>query len=306
MVEIITTANSVEQAEQLLNIGVDTLYIGEENYGLRLPASFSLTEVENITKMAHIRNRKVCVAVNAIMHNEHIEKINSYLKFLESIEVDSITVGDPGVIHLLNKLEIELPFVYDAQTLVTSARQINFWVKRGAIGAVLARELTYEELKEIKKQVTVPTEILVYGPTCIHHSKRPLINNYFQFTNQKKDVSTGSSMYISEAKRPETHYSIYEDKHGTHVFATNDINLLPYLDKLIDANLYHWKLDGLFIKDEAFTKIVQLFIEARQALLENKWTNQLKEDFNEQLKINHPVGRELDAGFFLKNRNDIK
>lgn len=82
------------------------------------------------------------------MHNDRIKTVIPYLKELEKITVDEITVGDPGVIHLMKKNDIKLSYIYDAQTMVTSANQINFWVKRGAKGAVLAREIPYEELEK--------------------------------------------------------------------------------------------------------------------------------------------------------------
>src|SRR5690606_8370126 len=122
-------------------------------------------EIEEMTKLAHDQQKKVCVAVNAIMHNDKVQTVVPYLQFLERIGVDSITVGDPGVIHLMKKNEIQISYVYDAHTLVTSAKQINFWAKRGAVGAVLARELTKIELEEIASQISVPAEVLVYGPT---------------------------------------------------------------------------------------------------------------------------------------------
>lgn len=306
MVEIITTVHSVQQAEQLLQLGVDTLYLGENNFGLRLPTSFSLCEIEHITEMAHQNNKQVCIAVNAIMHNQDIEQITPFLQFLEKIQVDVITVGDPGVIHLMKKLKIHVPFIYDAQTLVTSAKQINFWVNRGAVGAVLARELTYEELLAIKKQVTVPTEILVYGPTCIHHSKRPLLQNYFNFTQQEQHDADKKHLFISEAKKPETHYTIFEDQHGTYIFANNDINLLPYVEQLYAANIQPWKLDGLFVPEETFIKIVQIFIEARKALRDNSWSDQLIDQLQQKLLTYHPADRGLDAGFFIKDANEIK
>lgn len=306
MVKIIATVHSVQQAEQLLHLGVDTLYLGEKNFGLRLPHSFSLCEIEHITKMAHENNKQVCVAVNGIMHNQEIEKITPFLQFLEKIKVDAITVGDPGVIHLLKKMNLHISFIYDAQTLVTSANQINFWAKRGAVGTVLARELTYEELRAISKQVSIPTEILVYGPTCIHHSKRPLLQNYFNYTQQDPSHLDKNHLFISEAKKPETHYAIFEDQHGTHIFANNDINLLPYVDQLYEAKIHPWKLDGLFVQEDTFVHIVEVFIEAKQALQANRWSDQLKEQLQQKLLTYHPSERGLDAGFFTKDANDIK
>lgn len=306
MIEIIATANSVDHANKLIQIGVDTLYIGEEKYGLRLPVSFTLEEIKLITEMVHERGKKVYISVNAIMHNEKIETITPYLEFLERIQVDAITVGDPGVIHLLKKLEINLPFIYDAQTLVTSSKQINFWSKRGARGAVLARELTYKELQTISQQAIVPTEVLVYGPTCIHHSKRPLVENYSKFVNQDIDSSKQESLYVSEVKKPDTQYSIYEDQHGTHIFARKDINLLPHLDKLYNSKLLKWKLDGLFTEEEEFLLITEQFVQAKDALLNNKWSEQLAKQLNDQLMKYQPSVRGLDSGFFLKDPSEIQ
>lgn len=306
MTEIIATAESLEQAEALLDVGVDTLYIGNETFGLRLPTSFSLEEIEQMTDMCYERGKKVYVAVNAIMHNEDIEKVIPYLKRLEALKVDAITVGDPGVIHLLNKEQIRLPFIYDAHTLVTSAGQINFWRKKGATGAVLARELTYEELKQISEKVTIPIEILVYGATCIHHSKRPLVENYFNFTDQKEDKSKERGLFLSESKKPDTHYSIYEDSQGTHVFATDDINLMKYVEDLYEANIKMWKLDGIFSPGQAFVEIAHLFVQAKELLDKNEWTEQMAVQFAEKVEQLHPQERTLTAGFFLKDPSEVQ
>ena len=85
--------------------------------------------------------------------------------------------------------ELALPFVYDGETLVTSARQINFWGQKGAIGAVLAREVPFGEMTVLAPQLTIPAEVLVYGATCIHQSKRPLLQNYYNYTQQEDEKS---------------------------------------------------------------------------------------------------------------------
>lgn len=306
MIELIATTKSTKQAKTLINIGVDTLYIGNDDFGLRLPTSFSNDEIEEITTYAHEHDKKVHIAVNALMHNDHIDQVLSYLKLLESIRVDAITVGDPGVIQLLTTNNISLPFIYDAQTMVTSANQVNFWVRRGAMGAVMARELTFSELALITPQVDVPIEILVYGPTCIHQSKRPLVENYFNYTGADQSIDKKDVLFLSEAKRQETHYSIYEDINGTHVFATNDVNLLPYLDQLKQANMTQWKLDGLFTDEDDFIAIATVFAEAKQAFENNQMTKTLLDQLNKQLLTHHPKHRGLDTGFFLKDPNEVK
>ncbi|RYG71985.1 U32 family peptidase [Lentibacillus lipolyticus] len=304
MIEIIATAESVEQAKALVATDVDTLYIGEDAFGLRLPKSFSRNEITEIIKIAHEQNKQVSVAVNAIMHNDRIKTVVPYLQFLQEVGADSVTIGDPGVIHLLQTHGINLPFIYDAQTLVTSAKHINFWAKRGAVGAVLAREIMYEELKSIGTKVTVPVEVQVYGATCIHHSKRPLVENYYNYTKEHKPNT--NALYISEPKKPETHYSIYEDINGTHVFNTNDINLFPHLDKLVEIGLTRWKLDGVFTRGKDYVEIARLFAKAKQMLLDDKWTQEQMEQLNEQLMQHHPKERTLDEGFFLKDPSEVQ
>lgn len=306
MIEIVATAESVEQGKRLIEVGVDTLYIGNDTFGLRLPYSFTKEETTEMIEYAHANGKKVYVAVNALMHNDRIEKVVPYLTFLQSIGVDAITVGDPGVVHLLKKENMQLPFIYDAQTMVTSAKQVNFWAKRGAVGAVLARELPYEELCALSLETIVPTEMLVYGATCIHQSKRPLVHNYFSFVEEDNPLHAERPLFLSEPKKDDTKYSIYEDINGTHIFATDDINLLPQLDKLVEADLNRWKLDGLFNNGERFVAIAAIFVKAKKAFEENKWTDALRDTLNEQLLRNHPSNRSVDEGFFLKNPLDVQ
>lgn len=306
MVEIVATAESIEQGKRLIEVGVDTLYIGMDTFGLRLPHSFTKEETTEMVEYAHAHDKQVYVAVNALMHNDRIEKVVPYLTFLQSIGVDAITVGDPGVVHLLKKEEIALPFIYDAQTMVTSAKQVNFWANRGAVGAVLARELPYEELCALSLETMVPVEMLVYGATCIHQSKRPLVNNYFNFVEEDNPLHDDRPLFLAEPKKEDTKYSVYEDVNGTHIFATDDLNLLPQLDKLVEADLNRWKLDGIFTKGERFVAIAAIFVEAKKAFEEGRWTDALKDTLNAQLLESHPPERTVDEGFFLKDPLDVQ
>lgn len=304
MIELIATAESVEQAKALIAAGIDTVYAGESEFGLRLPASLDPGAIGEIVRTARAGQAKVTVAVNAIMHNDRIGKVAPYLQQLRELGVDAIAVGDPGVIRLLKVHDIGLPYIYDAHTTVTSARQINFWAKRGAVGAVLARELTFDEIRAIRAEARVPVEVQVYGATCIHHSKRPLVDNYLQHIREEGTARSG--LYISETKDPDKRYSIYEDEHGTHIFAAEDLNLLPHLGELAEAGITHWKLDGLFTRGDRFVAIARLFVEAKQAIAEGKWSEELIDRLNRQLAALHPAQRPLGAGFFVRDAAEIQ
>lgn len=306
MIELIATAESVEQAEALLAVGVDTLYIGEEMFGLRLPTSFSREEQRIITEKAHNTGKKVTVALNGIMHPEKMKKVPEYLTFLKEINVDQVTVGDPGVVFVMQRDGIDIPYIYDGETLVTSSRQINFWAKRGSVGAVLAREVPFEEMKAMKENLMVPTEVLVYGATCIHQSKRPLLQNYYNFTKNDESASKERGLFISEPKKEETHYSIYEDSHGTHIFADNDVNLVGELDKLHEHNYTKWKLDGIYAPGENFVEVAKVFVNAKEKIEAGLWSSEQACKAIEQIEVLHPENRGLDIGFFDLDPDEIK
>ncbi|MBF6978759.1 U32 family peptidase [Aerococcaceae bacterium zg-BR22] len=306
MVELIATVESISQAEALLEAGVDILYFGEDQFGLRLPHSFTCDEQKVLTELAHQYGKKVSVAVNAIFHNDGIQAVPEYLTFLKSIGVDTITLGDPGVVNLMKDPAISIPYRYDAQVLVTSSRSINFWAKRGAVGAVVAREVPRDELKILAKETVVPVEFLVYGATCIHQSKRPLLQNYYNFIEKQEEVTRDRGLFLSEPRKPESHYSIYQDVNGTHIFANNDVLLAQHLQELTDMGVAQWKLEGIFSPGDNFVKIVQLFAQARDLIEAGKWSDEQGEALEAQIRHLHPTNRGVDTGFFLYEPNFVK
>ena len=305
MIELIATVESIQQAKGLLEVGVDCLYFGEDQFGLRLPTSFTKEQQAELTQLAHAHDAKVSVAVNAIFHNEGIDRVPDYLSFLKEIGVDSITLGDPGVVQKMKKHQVEMPFRYDAQVIVTNSRQINFWAKRGAISAVLAREIPKEEMEAIAKGVNIPVEVLVYGATCIHQSRRPLLQNYFNYIAKQESVGRNRGLFLSEPLKKDTHYSIYEDDNGTHIFANNDILMVQHLEELWSMGISQWKLDGLFTEADNFVTIADNFSQIRYHLESGAWNSEMAAVYEKEIKALHPKVRGLDTGFYLKDPEEI-
>ena len=159
---ITATAESYEQARELLELGVDRIYIGEKTFGLRLPKPFSFAEMRKIAELVHESGKELTVAVNALMHQSMMDALPDYLDFLEEIKADYITVGDAGVFYICNRDKRPFKMIYDASTMVTSSRQINFWGKQaGASEAVLAREIPSAELFIMAENLQIPAEVTV-------------------------------------------------------------------------------------------------------------------------------------------------
>ena len=304
---ITATAESSEQVKELLEAGVDRIYVGEKHYGLRLPHTFSYDELRQIADLAHEAGREIVVAVNALMHQDMMDNIKPFLDFLAEIKTDYITVGDAGVFYVVNRDKYPFKTIYDASTMVTSSRQINFWgQKAGASEAVLAREVPSAELFAMQDILEIPAEVLVYGASVIHHSKRPLLQNYYNFTHIDDEKTRERDLFLAEPSDPTSHYSIFEDNHGTHIFANNDLDLMTKLLELIEHGFTHWKLEGIYTPGHNFVEIAKLFIRARELILAGKFTHDQAFLLDEAVHRYHPKNRFLDTGFYEYDPDMVK
>ena len=304
---ITATAESIEQVKELLEAGVDRIYVGEKHYGLRLPHTFSYDELRQIADLVHEAGREIVVAVNALMHQDMMDNIKPFLDFLAEIKTDYITVGDAGVFYVVNRDKYPFKTIYDASTMVTSSRQINFWgQKAGASEAVLAREVPSAELFAMQDILETPAEVLVYGASVIHHSKRPLLQNYYNFTHIDDEKTRERDLFLAEPADPTSHYSIFEDNHGTHIFANNDLDLMTKLLELIEHGFTHWKLEGIYTPGHNFVEIAKLFIQARDLILAGKFTHDQAFLLDEAVHRYHPKNRFLDTGFYEYDPDMVK
>lgn len=304
---ITATAESIEQAEALLELGVDRIYVGEMAYGLRLPKNFTFSELRKVAKLAHDKGKEITVAVNALMHQPMMDALPEYLDFLEEIEADYITVGDAGVFYICNRDNRPFKTIYDASTIVTSSRQINFWGKQAhASEAVLAREIPSAELFKMAENLQIPGEILVYGASIIHHSKRPLLQNYYNFIKKDERYGKERDLFLSEPNDPESHHSVYEDNHGTHIFANNDLDMMPKLIELVEHGYDHWKLDGIYCPGDNFVAITEYFVKARDLMEKGEFSQDQAFLFDEGIRKLHPVNRGLGTGFYDYEPDRVK
>ncbi|EQB23364.1 peptidase U32 family protein [Streptococcus equi] len=303
---ITATAESIDQVKSLLAAGVDRIYVGEADYGLRLPHAFSYDDLRQIAALVHKAGKELTVACNALMHQDMMDRIKPFLDLMKEIAVDYLVVGDAGVFYVNKRDGYDFKLIYDTSVFVTSSRQVNFWGQHGAVESVLAREIPSEELFALADNLDYPAEILVYGASVIHHSKRPLLENYYHFTKIDDEVSRERGLFLAEPGDPDSHYSIYEDNHGTHIFINNDIDMMTKLGELYEHGLTHWKLDGVYCPGENFVAITKLFIKAKTLLESGQFTSELAQQLDAEVQGLHPVGRGLDTGFYDFDPKTVK
>lgn len=301
--ELLVTPHSIQHVKDLLVAGADAFIIGEQKFGLRLAGEFSLAQVEEATAIIHEAGKKVYVAMNAIFHNDRVDFLAPYIEELNRIGVDAIVYGDPAIIIARREANSTIPLHWDAETISTNWFQANYWGKRGATRAYLARELSMEEVVEIKENAEVQVEVLVHGMTCMFQSKRSLLGNYFLFQEKALEVENrkeAKNMFLHDKER-ENKYPIYEDLNGTHIFSPNDICIIDELNELFEAQVDSFKFDSILCTEEYAVTVTACYRQAIDAYIESEDDYEdIKQDLLEKIEEIQPELRPLDTGFYFK------
>ncbi|MDI7740755.1 peptidase U32 family protein [Lysinibacillus fusiformis] len=302
--ELLVTPKSVDHIKALIQMGADAFVIGEQQFGLRLAGEFSVSDVEAAAKLIHEAGKKVYVAVNAIFHNDRLDALESYLKEMQLIGVDALLFGDPAVVVAVRELEITIPLHWNPETIATNWFQANYWNERGAKRAVLARELSIDEVIEIKEHAKPEIEVQVHGMTCMFQSKRSLLGNYFLYRDEVMEIENrkeNKNMFLHDKER-KNKYPIYEDVNGTHIFSPNDMCLIDELTELFEAGIDSLKFDGVLHTEAYINTVTNCYRQAIDAYFENgeEAYEDMKDELLEKIEEIQPVLRPLDTGFIFK------
>ncbi|WP_416149249.1 peptidase U32 family protein [Salipaludibacillus sp. HK11] len=301
--ELLVTPTTISDIPMLLDAGATAIMIGEERFGLRLAGEFNRQEVQEATNIAHKQGAKVYVAMNALFHNETLPLMPDYIQFLDRIGVDAIVFGDPAILINVREHGPNLKLHWNTETTATNWYTANYWGRKGAARAVLARELDMEAIVEIKEQANVEIEVQVHGMTCMFQSKRMLIGNYMAFQGRDLKVqgkSKDQSLVLHDPER-NAKYPIWEDKNGTHIMSPKDMCIIDELEEMIEAEVDAFKIEGIQKDIIYLEKITKLYREAIDLYIEDPDTyHQQKEQFLDAVKAVQPLNRELDTGFFFK------
>lgn len=301
--ELVVTPASVDHLDKLIDAGADAFVIGEQQFGLRLAGEFTISEIKQAVKIAHGSHKKVYVAMNALFHNEHVDALRPYMEQLEELQVDGILFGDPAIVMIKKEAKLTIPLHWNTETTATNWFTANYWGQRGANRAVLARELSLEEILEVKENAKVDIEVQIHGMTCMFQSKRPLIGNYFLYQEKAMEIEnrkTNKNMFLHDKER-HNKYPIYEDVNGTHIFSPNDMCMIDELGELMDAEIDSFKIDGVLQEENYVTKVTKLYRQAIDAYIESSDRyDKLKTDLLSQIEEIQPELRPLDTGFFFK------
>ena len=302
-IELLAPAGDMEKLKTAIIYGADAVYFGGELFSLRAGAgNLSIEEIREAMDFIHEHNAKGYMTINIYPHNDDIPPLKAYLEKIKDIPIDAFLVSDPGVMTIVKSIIPDAEIHISTQANTTNYMTAAFWVQQmGATRIVAAREMSLEELKEMKKVLPPDTEIeaFVHGAMCMSYSGRCLLSNFMV----GRDANRGSCTHpcrwkysLVEEKRPGEYYPIEEDERGSYIMNSRDLCMLDKLPDLIDAGIYSLKIEGRMKSPFYVATVVSAYRAALDSYLDNPDNYEFQEKwFTELCKASH---REFYHGFY--------
>lgn len=272
--ELLLPAGSLVKLKTAILYGADAVYAGTPDLCLRAQSKFTMEELKEGIEYVHAHGKKIYLTLNLFMHNRDAEKLPTFVETLRELGPDGVLVADPGVFSFVKEHAPELNLFVSTQANVCSSLAVKFWQNQGAKLCVLGREVTFEEMKQIRSDCpNILLECFMHGAMCMSYSGRCLISNYLadRSANQGKcahccrwhyklhirlkdgttrDIEINDKnkdafeFALEEEFRPGEYYEIVEDEHGGYILNSKDMCLLPRLPDLLSIGMDSLKVEG--------------------------------------------------------------
>ena len=248
--ELLVPASSLEVLKVAVIFGADAVYIGGEAFGLRAKAkNFTMEEMREGIAFAHEHGVKVYVTANILAHNSDLEGVREYFRELKEIGPDGLIIADPAIFEIAGEECPEIERHISTQANNTNYGTFQFWHKLGASRVVTARELSLEEIREIRAKIPEDMEIetFVHGAMCISYSGRCLLSNYLVGRDANQGACTHPCRWkysVVEETRPGEYMPVYENERGTYIFNSKDLCMIEHIPELIESGVDSLKIEG--------------------------------------------------------------
>ncbi len=302
--EVLSPAGDMERLDAALTFGADAVYLAGEKFGMRAAsANFSREELAKAVKKVHALGRKLYVTCNILPRNKDLEELPDYFSYLDSIGVDALIISDFGVMDIAKRYAPHCSLHISTQFGVVNHAAASFLYNLGASRVVLARELSMEEIREIRANTPKELELeaFVHGAICMSFSGRCVISNYLT----GRDANHGECAQpcrwkysVIEETRPDQPMTLLEDADGSYLFNANDMNMIEHIADLAQSGVASLKIEGR-AKSAYYTAVTaNAYRRAVDGYVESGFSSNYKpEDWiiEELNKISH---RPYGTGFY--------
>ena len=307
--ELLVPASSLEVLKVAVIFGADAVYIGGEAFGLRAKAkNFSMEDMKEGILFAHEHGVKVYVTANILAHNEDLDGVREYFRELKEIGPDALIISDPGVFQIAKEVCPEIERHVSTQANNTNYSTFCFWHQQGAKRVVTARELSLDEIREIRAHIPEDLEIetFIHGAMCISYSGRCLLSNYFTGRDANQGACTHPCRWkyaVVEESRPGEYLPVYENERGTFIFNSKDLCMIEHLPDILNAGIDSLKIEGRMKTALYVATVARTY---RKAIDDYKKDPKLYQEnmlwYREQ--ISNCTYRQFTTGFFYGKPSD--
>jgi len=302
--EILAPAGDFEKLQVAIAYGADAVYIGGKQFSLRANTkNFDDAELRAAIEYAHAHNVRVYVATNIFAHNADITGLEAYFQYLKDMGADAVIVADLGVFDIARKID-GLEIHISTQANITNYQTAGMYKSLGAKRVILARELTFHEIKEINDRVadeSFQTEAFAHGAMCVSYSGRCLLSSYMTGRDSNKGDCAQPcrwNYHLMEEQRPGEYLPVYENERGTYIMNSKDLCLIKHIPELVASGVSSLKIEGR-MKSAYYVAVATSIY--RQAIddyfmSEALYFSKLDYYLEELKKTSH---RDFFTGFFL-------
>jgi len=257
--ELLVPANNLDILKYAVQYGADAVYVGGKRYNLRsIRGNFTVGELKKGIKYAHQKGVRIYLALNAVIHEEDLEGLESYLNKIKDLDIDGIIISDPGLVPLLKKSLPSAGIHISTQSNITNHLAVKAYAAMGAGRVNIAREISFAGLKSIIRNSPIEIEVFVHGALCISYSGRCMLSRYMTGRDANRGECAHScrwKYYLMEEERPNLFFPVEQDKKGTYIYNSRDLCLLPVLDTLVGSGVHSIKIEGR-MKTESYVSLV--------------------------------------------------
>lgn len=259
--EILAPAGDFSRLIYALEYGADAVYVGGEEFSLRAAAgNFTRAELKRAVEYVHGKQKKIYVACNIVPRNDEIDRLPEYAAFLQEAGVDAVIISDMGSFTVFRRYAPNVDIHISTQANVTNYETCMAWYHLGAKRVVLARELSLDEIIQIRRRVPEDLELeaFVHGAMCMAYSGRCLLSQFMTGRDSNRGFCAQPCRWkyaLVEEKRPGQYFPVEETDSGTLFMNSKDLSMIDHIPELCEAGISSFKIEGR-IKTEYYVAII--------------------------------------------------
>ena len=249
-IELLAPAGDMERLEMAVAYGADAVYLAGTTFGMRsFAGNFTPEELKRAVALCHKKGVRVHVTCNTMPRNDEVARLPEWLTYLDQVGVDAVILADVGVMALAGKYAPHVQRHISTQASIVNYETARAWHDLGADRVILARELSLDEIREIRDKTPPELELeaFAHGAMCVSYSGRCLLSNYMTGRDSNRGACAQPCRYkyaLMEEKRPGEYFPVYEDEKGTYIMNSRDMCTIDHVAELMDAGLDSLKLEG--------------------------------------------------------------